>query len=75
MAAYKAEGKPDVPRTAWTVRELAASMHCDEDQVYAWIREGRLRVMPVGRTYRISEEERVRFFAELSAPAVAEDVA
>lgn len=60
----------DVPRTAWTPRELADAMGIkDVVTVRNWIHEGRVAAIRVGKQYRIPESERLRLEAEARAEA------
>jgi excisionase family DNA binding protein len=41
----------------WTPQEVAKHWRVDLSSVYRWIRAGRIYSLPMGRTYRIPDEE------------------
>ncbi|MEU4804401.1 helix-turn-helix domain-containing protein [Actinosynnema sp. NPDC023587] len=52
-----------MPRTAWTVLEVADSMRVGEQQVRDWIHSGELSAFRAGQTYRVPNSELERFYA------------
>lgn len=47
-----------------TVKQAAQHLHLTEDQIYNWVRRGRLRVVKLGhRTMRIPRRELEAFLA------------
>lgn len=51
------------PEAVLKVREVANHLNCDEDTVYRLIREKRLRVIRLGRVFRVPESALADFIA------------
>lgn len=51
------------PEQVLKVREVAHHLDCDEDTVYGLIRSGRLRVIRLGRVFRVPESALRDFIA------------
>lgn len=53
-----------IERLAWTVAEVAESLRVSDKQVYALLKAGELKYLPVGKHYRIPDEELRRYITE-----------
>lgn len=47
-----------------TVNQIAKELQVHPKSVYRWIAQGKLKVIRIGRTVRISEEEYQRFIGK-----------
>ncbi len=53
MSKSKAAAGLEVPRTAWTPREVAVSLNVDYEAVLEWIHAGELDHFKVGTHFRV----------------------
>lgn len=62
--ASAAADKVDGPERMWTLRQVADAWGVSLDTVRAWVHEGHLKTVPVGREYRVPDSECERFIRD-----------
>jgi len=64
MAKVKNNKGADMPERFYSAEEIADYLHIGAQTVRAWLRDGKVKAVKFGRSWRISDEELKRIVAE-----------